>query len=253
MLLSEKVILVTGSAKGIGFECAKRYQEEGALLAMLDLDQRELETAVAALGAQHLGIVCDVSVEQQVAQAIQQTIQHFGRLDAVHNNAGIAQPSCMLHETTNAQWDHLFDVNLKSVLFTTRYAMDALRASRGSILNTSSLVGNIGQANHAAYVATKGAMSLLTKAMALDYAPWGIRVNAVAPAGVRTPMLEDWLDSQFNSQDIQRYLNEIHPLGYCPKGDVIADAAVFLLSDMARFITGTILPVSGGAELGYKR
>jgi NAD(P)-dependent dehydrogenase (short-subunit alcohol dehydrogenase family) len=253
MLLSGKVILVTGSAKGIGFECAKRYHQEGALLALLDVDQQELESAVHALGSKHIGVVCDVSEEPAVERAVQHTLSHFGRLDAVHNNAGIAQPSCMLHETTNEQWDNLFDVNLKSVLYTTRYAIESLKESKGSILNTSSLVGSIAQANHAAYVATKGAMSLLTKAMALDYAAFGVRVNAVAPAGVRTPMLEDWLESQFNSTDIQRYLNEIHPLGYCPKGDVIADAAVFLLSDMARFITGTVLPVSGGAELGYKR
>ena len=115
------------------------------------------------------------------------------------------------------------------------------------------MVGLIGQASHAAYAATKGAMIALTKCMALDYAPFGIRVNAVCPAGVWTPMLETWAAEQPDPASIHTYLDEIHALGYCPHGDVIGDAAVFLLSERARFITGCILPVSGGAELGYRR
>jgi meso-butanediol dehydrogenase/(S,S)-butanediol dehydrogenase/diacetyl reductase len=115
------------------------------------------------------------------------------------------------------------------------------------------MVGSIGQSLHAAYTATKGAINALTKSMALDYAAYGIRVNAVAPAGVWTPMLRNWAKEQPNTAEIETYLDQIHPLGYCPTGDVVADACVFLLSEKARFITGTILPVSGGAELGYKR
>jgi NAD(P)-dependent dehydrogenase (short-subunit alcohol dehydrogenase family) len=96
-------------------------------------------------------------------------------------------------------------------------------------------------------------MIALTKAMAVDYAPLGIRVNAVCPAGVWTPMLRQWAKEQPDPGGIQTYLDEIHALGYCPEGDVVADACVFLLSDKARFITGCILPVSGGAELGYRK
>jgi NAD(P)-dependent dehydrogenase (short-subunit alcohol dehydrogenase family) len=144
-------------------------------------------------------------------------------------------------------------VNLKSVYLTTRFAFNALSASKGCILNTASMVGLIGQASHAAYVATKGAMISLTKAMALDYAPLGIRVNAICPAGVWTPMLREWAGGQPDPRAIEDYLDRIHAMGYCPTPNVIADAAVFLLSDKARFITGCILPVSGGAELGYRR
>jgi len=115
------------------------------------------------------------------------------------------------------------------------------------------MVGLIGQQNHAAYVATKGGMISLTKAMAADYAQYGIRVNAVCPAGVWTPMLEHWCEEQPDPAGIRQYLDDIHLLGDCPHGDVIADAAVFLLSNKARFLTGCILPVSGGAELGYRR
>ena len=125
--------------------------------------------------------------------------------------------------------------------------------SKGAILNTASMVGLLGQQDHAAYVASKGGMISLTKAMAADYAKYQVRVNAVCLAGAWTPMLEQWALDQPNPAGIREYLDGIHLLGYCPRGDVIADAAVFLLSAKARFITGCILPVSGGAELGYRR
>ena len=115
------------------------------------------------------------------------------------------------------------------------------------------MVGELGQENHAAYVATKGAVIALTKAMALDYAPFGIRVNAICPAAVWTPLLREWVQEQPNPAGAEDFLNHIHALGYCPDGDVVADVAVFLLSDQARFMTGVALPVSGGAELGYRR
>jgi NAD(P)-dependent dehydrogenase (short-subunit alcohol dehydrogenase family) len=237
---------------GIGAECAKAYAKEGALLAIAALDQAAIETVIQEIGGAHLCLPCDVSDEVLVKDAIEQTIAHFGRIDAIHNNAGIAYPSKAIHETTTEEWDKLMNVNLKSVYLTTKYGFEALKASKGTILNTSSLVAEIGQELHAAYSATKGAMNTLTKSMALDYAKFGIRVNAVAPAGVWTPMLRDWSKEQPNSKEIENYLDKIHPLGYCPSGDVVADACVFLLSEKARFITGCILPISGGAELGYR-
>jgi NAD(P)-dependent dehydrogenase (short-subunit alcohol dehydrogenase family) len=237
---------------GIGAECAKAYAKEGALLAIAALDQAAIEAVIKEIGGAHLCLPCDVSDEVVTKDAIEQTIAHFGRIDAIHNNAGIAYPSKAIHETTTQEWDKLMNVNLKSVYLTTKYGFEALKASKGTILNTSSLVAEIGQELHAAYSATKGAMNTLTKSMALDYAKFGIRVNAVAPAGVWTPMLRDWSKEQPNSTEIENYLDKIHPLGYCPSGDVVADACVFLLSEKARFITGCILPISGGAELGYR-
>jgi len=190
--------------------------------------------------------------DDEVKMAVEKTLSRYGKLDAIHNNAGLATPSKPIHETTEAEWDALFDTNLRSVLHTTRFGFEALKASKGCILNTSSLVGVIGQGMHAAYTATKGGMNALTKSMALDYAKHGIRVNAVCPAGTWTPMLRKWCAEQPNPESIERYLDEIHPLGYCPDGDEIADPCVFLLSDKARFITGHILHVSGGAEIGYR-
>jgi meso-butanediol dehydrogenase/(S,S)-butanediol dehydrogenase/diacetyl reductase len=253
MSLRGQIIFLTGGSEGIGRQCAEAYSAEGAVVAIAARTADRVEAAVAELGPQHLGVVCDVSQADQVEAAIAKTLEKYGRLNAIHNNAGVVGPSKPLHETSPEEWDELFNINLKSVYLTAKYGFDALRQSRGSILNTSSLVGVIGQAAHAAYTATKGAMNTLTKSMALDYAQYGIRVNAVCPAGTWTPMLRQWASDQPNPQAVSDYLDAIHPLGKCPEGDVIADACVFLLSEKARFITGHIMHVSGGAELGYRR
>lgn len=251
--LTDKVIFITGGSDGIGYECAKAYVAEGAKVVVVGNNEHRVKEVVAELGQEHLGIFCDISVDSDVKQAIEKTLQQFERIDAIHNNAGIASPAKALHETTADEWDLLMNVNLKGIYHTVKYGFEALKQSRGCILNTSSLVGEIGQEIHAAYSATKGGVNALTKSMALDYAKHGIRVNAVSPAGVWTPMLRQWCSEQQDPKTIEKYLNDIHPLGYCPNADVIADACVFLLSEKARFITGTILPVSGGAELGYKK
>lgn len=252
-LLPDKVIFVTGGGQGIGHECAKAYAAEGAHVAVADINLQSAEETAAQLPGNAIALACDVGNAEAVEAAIKKTLSHYNRLDAVHNNAGIANPVKPLHKTTEKEWDDLNRVNLKSIYLTTRFAFEALKTARGSILNTASMVGLIGQAEHAAYVATKGGVIALTKAMALDYAPLGIRVNAICPAAVWTPLLRKWAQEQAGIAGIEHYLNDIHALGYCPEGDVIADAATFLLSNKARFITGCILPVSGGAELGYRR
>ena len=251
-LLQHKVILLTGGADGIGWECAKAYANAGATVCIADKNEAGKDRLNEFEG-NHLFIACDVTNEEEVSSCINMVLQKYSRLDVIHNNAGTAHPSKPLHTTTNAEWNTLMDVNLKSIFLTTRCGIEHLKNAKGCILNTSSLVGTIGQENHAAYVATKGAVNALTKAMALDYAADGIRVNAVSPAAVKTPMLEAWGKEQPNADAITQYLDNLQPLGKMPKGDVIADACVFLLSDAARFITGCILPVSGGAELGYRR
>ncbi|MBS1577284.1 MAG: SDR family oxidoreductase [Bacteroidetes bacterium] len=251
-MLRNKVILLTGGADGIGWECAKAYARNGATLCVVDLKNIDNPQAKELPGTGHLFLTGNVSNEADIKKAFAYTIEKLGRIDAIHNNAAIAHIALPLHETSDDNWQLMMDVNLKSILYTTRYGLEYLKKTKGNILNTSSMVGSIGQDNHAAYVATKGAVNALTKAMALDYASMGIRVNAICPAAVQTPAIEKWSKQQSNHDQIKKYLSNLHPLGYLPNGDVIADAAVFLLSDAARFITGCILPVSGGAELGYR-
>lgn len=252
--LENKVVFLTGGAAGIGRECAGAYLRAGARICVMDRDEPALEGLKAAFEDNPLTTFGgDVSKAADVMAAIAHTVATFGSLHVIHNNAGIASPSKPLHETSEDEWETLFTTNLKSVYHTTKYGITHLKETKGCILNTGSMVGELGQENHAAYVATKGGMNALTKAMALDYAPYGIRVNAVCPAGVWTPMLRKWAGEQPDPAKIEQYLDEIHPLGYCPEGHVIADVAVFLVSDAARFVTGCIMPVSGGAELGYKR
>lgn len=251
--LTGMVVVLTGGADGIGLDCASAYSREGAVVAIVDRDGEKAEEAASSLGSDCMAVQADVGDGPAVQKAISAVLARYGKIDALHNNAGIASPSKPLDQTTEHEWDELIRINLKSIFWTTRFAIDALVAAKGSVLHTASMVGLIGQDNHAAYVATKGAVVALTKAMALDYAAKGIRVNAICPAAVWTPMLERWCSEQPEPDRIRTYLDDIHPLGACPHGDVIADAAVFLLSRRARFITGCILPVSGGAELGYRR
>jgi NAD(P)-dependent dehydrogenase (short-subunit alcohol dehydrogenase family) len=253
MQLENKVVFITGAASGIGRECGLACAREGALVAIADIDLAQARKTAAEIGDAAIAIACDVSDAASVELAVATVIERFGRIDALHNNAGLSTPSKTLEETSEAEWDRIMSVNLKGVFWTTRAALPALKLRKGAILNTASMVGTIGQANHAAYVASKGALIALTKAMALDYARFGIRVNAISPAGVWTPMLEQWAAEQPDPGAIRNYLDRIHTLGYCPHGDVVAGAAVFLLSDQSRFITGCVLPVSGGAELGYRQ
>ena len=252
MILKNKIILITGGASGIGQACAMAYVQEGATVVVIDKDAAALQALKEQLNEPHSFLTADVTNGAAVQEAIAAILQKYGQLDAIHNNAGVASPSKPLHETTEAEWEQVMNVNARGIFYTTRYGIAALKASRGCILNTSSLVGEIGQENHAAYAGSKGAVNALTKAMALDYAADGIRVNAVAPAGVWTPMLRQWSKEQPDTTRIEQYLDNIHALGYCPEANEIAGVCAFLLSDKARFITGCIMPVSGGAELGYK-
>jgi NAD(P)-dependent dehydrogenase (short-subunit alcohol dehydrogenase family) len=242
-----------GAANGIGRECALAYAREGGRVIAADIDLQGAREVISESGTGGLALHCDAGEATSVESAIVESLRRFGRIDAIHNNAGVVGPARPLHECTEAEWDEVQRVNLKSVYLTARFGFEAVRAAKGTILNTASVVGVIGQDNHAAYVASKGGMIALTKAMALDYAPFGVRVNALCPAAVWTPMLRRWAEGLSDPAAIARFLDQLHPLGYCPEGDVIADAAVFLLSGKARFLTGCILPVTGGAELGYRR
>ncbi|GAA4307034.1 SDR family oxidoreductase [Mucilaginibacter gynuensis] len=252
-LLKDKVVFLTGGTEGIGFECAKVFRAAGAQLSIIANCHESIERANEKLnGDDVLYVKADVSKGDEIKNAIEKTVERFGKINVIHNNAGISDPSKPLHETTEEEWGRLFDVNVKGLYNTTRYGINELIKTKGNILSTSSITAEIGQDIHAAYTATKGAINSLTKSMSIDYAHLGIRVNAIAPAGVWTPMLRNWSSQQPDPSSIEKYLDNIHLLGYCPEADVIADACLFLISEQARFITGCIMPVSAGAELGYR-
>jgi meso-butanediol dehydrogenase/(S,S)-butanediol dehydrogenase/diacetyl reductase len=249
--LASKSALVTGGAAGIGGAIVRRFVAEGAQVLVGDRDQPRGEALCAELGGAAIFHGLDVSDATSFADAIAAAIRLCGRLDILVNNAGIALPAAAVQDTTLDQFEQLVDVNLRSVFLGCKLAYPHLKASRGCVLNISSMAGVTGQERHAIYAATKGAINALTKCAAVDWGRDGIRINALCPAGVWTDTLRAWMKAQSDSASIETYLGQIHALGYCPEPEAIASVAAFLCSDEARFITGCVMPVSGGSECGY--
>ncbi len=249
--LENKTALLTGGAAGIGEAIARHFVAEGARVLVGDLDQPRGEQLCRELAPAAVFQALNVADAAALAAAFDRIIQLWGRLDILVNNAGLALPAAAVQDTTLEQFETLVDVNLRSAFLGCKFAYPHLRASRGCVLSISSMAGVTGQDRHAAYGATKGGINALTKCTAVDWGPEGIRINALCPAGVRTETLQKWIQVQPNPQSIEAYLQRIHALGYCPEPSEIASVAAFLCSDEARFITGCILPVSGGSECGY--
>ena len=249
--LQDKVAVVTGGAAGIGAAIVRRFVAEGARVLVGDRDQPQGDALCSELGNATVFQGLDVADEVSFAKAIEQTIARWGRLDILVNNAGIALPATTVQDTTLDQFEQLVDVNLRSVFLGCKLAYPHLKIARGCVLTISSMAGVTGQERHAVYGATKGAVNALTKCAAVDWGRDGIRVNALCPAGVWTDSLRAWMKIQPDAAGIETYLRDIHALGYCPEPEEIASVAAFLCSDEAKFITGCLMPVSGGSECGY--
>lgn len=253
MLLNDKVCLITGGASGIGEVTARRFAAEGAIVAIVDIDAeggRRVADAIADEGGRASAVRADVSSEADVASAAAEILRTYGRIDVLLNNAATILPK-PLEEVSEEEWTRVIAINLKSVYLTIKHTIPALRRSKGNIVNMASLNGLVGQKQNAVYASTKGAVIAMTKALALDYAPDGVRVNCLCPAGVMTPLLEQWRLRQPDPEATTRLLADMHPLGRPATSEEIADAALYLASEGARFITGVALPVDGGASLGY--
>jgi NAD(P)-dependent dehydrogenase (short-subunit alcohol dehydrogenase family) len=246
-----KVAVVTGGAAGIGAAIVRRFVTEGARVLVGDRDQLNGAALCAELGGETVFHPVDVADPSSFARAIEKTMALWGRLDILVNNAAIAMPAATVQDTTLDEFEQLIAVNLRSVFLGCKLAYPHLKASRGCVLNLSSMAGVTGQERHAIYGATKGAINALTKCVAVDWGCEGIRINAVCPAGVRTEALREWMNAQADAAGIEKYLRQVHALGYCPEPEEVASVAAFLCSDEARFITGCIMPVSGGSECGY--
>ncbi|MFB5189148.1 SDR family NAD(P)-dependent oxidoreductase [Alicyclobacillus fastidiosus] len=251
--LEQRVALITGSGSGIGRAAAIMFAKEGAKVAVVDLDllaAQETARRITSGGGQAVAIRCDVSDAQDVESAVKQAVEHYGKMDILFNNAGVVLPK-YLEAVEEAEWDHLFDVNVKGCFLFVKYSLAHIRATKGTILNMGSMTGLAGQRKNPVYSATKGAVIALTRSLAVDLAPEGVRVNAICPAGVLTPLLENWFSQQANPDEFRRGQDLSHLLGRTATPDEIASVAVFLASDEASFITGQAIPVEGGATLGY--
>jgi len=240
MRFSNKVVLVTGAASGIGLGAALRFGAEGASVVLVDLDAAALPAASAQLRAQgafdSMELVCDVGDEQQVTDAVAQVMARFGRLDVLVNNAGLMtfQP---VEQLSGADWLHVLQVDLLGAFFFIKQAFLQMRAG-GAIVNVASVHALETEPNVAPYAAAKAALLSLTRSAALEGAPKGIRVNAILPGAIDTPML-------WTNPEVRSGVEQIDPAEVGKPRDVAA-AIAFLASDEAAFIRGASLLVDGG-------
>lgn len=239
MKLENKVAIVTGAASGIGLAIANLFVAEGAKVIYADLNDSGLKLDPARA----LFIKCDVSQAAEVNALVKAAVEKFGRLDIMINNAGIGSLGGVL-ETTDEVWNKTIGVNLSGVFYGTRAAGQAMKAAgvKGSIVNMSSILGTVGFPGALSYSASKGGVVQLTHAAALDLAPQGIRVNAIAPGFIATNMTKDIL----GNPDFQKMVAANTPLGYVGEPNDIAQAALYLASDDSKYVTGTVLHVDGG-------
>lgn len=240
--LDSKVAIVTGGSAGIGYATAAAFINEGARVVIADIDEAGGRAAVADFekaGGEAVFVRCDVADEDQVAQVVATAVGTYGGLDIVFNNAGIGLPG-LSHKVALDDWQKVIGINLNGVFLMAKHAIAHIKDNGGgSIVNTSSIMGTIAAAGASSYVATKHAVIGLTKALCVEYAADAIRVNAVCPGYVMTPMGESDLAADPS-------LPALHPLGRFAQPEEIAAAVVFLASDEASFITGSSLFVDGG-------
>ena len=237
-----KTAIVTGAASGIGLAIAEALAESGATVIVADLDKEKTEGAANSIGHGAVATTADVAKPEQVEAMIELAIEKTGRLDMLVNNAGIGGPMEPVGNYPLDGWQKVIDVNLNGVFYGMRYAIPKMKeAGGGAIVNISSILGSVGFANASPYVASKHALLGLTKNAALEHAADGIRVNAVGPAFIHTPLVDENLD-----EEMQKGLAGMHALGRLGDPPEVASLVVYLLSDQASFITGSYHLVDGG-------
>ena len=244
MRLENKVAFISGGARGMGEVMAKLFAQEGARVVIGDVLEDEgqrVEATINETGGECLFIRLDVTDEAQWQQAIASTVARFGKLDILINNAGIYRTR-RVEDTTSEEWDQVLAINGKGVFLGTKAAIPEMRkAGGGSIINLSSVAGLVGSTDSAAYNASKGAVRLLTKSTAIQYAKEGIRANSIHPGTIETPMTADLLSGDGRQDRMNRT-----PLGRLGRPEDVAYGALYLASDEASFVTGSELVIDGG-------
>ncbi|XVH33226.1 SDR family oxidoreductase (plasmid) [Haloferacaceae archaeon DSL9] len=247
MNLSDRSVIVTGAGSGMGKATAQRFAEAGAAVACVDIDADAASSTASEINRETesaLAITADVSDGDDVKSMIERTVDAFGGLDVLHNNAGIPQQATPVEAVTEDQWDRILSVNLKSAFLGVKHAVPSLREGGGVVLNTASTAAIRPRTGLSAYVASKGGMVALTKQLAYELAP-EIRVNAICPVATDTPMLSAFAGDDLSVSGMQ----ETIPLGRLARPNDVAAAAVFLASDDAAMVTGTALEVDGGRDI----
>ncbi|MEM8716245.1 MAG: SDR family oxidoreductase [Cyanobacteria bacterium P01_G01_bin.4] len=242
-----KVALVTGGGSGIGRATALRFAYEGASVVIANRNEKlgkETVNLILNGGGNASFYRTDVSQQDNVKALIDFAVKTYGGLHAAFNNAGADDPQAMTPDHTDATFDLMMNVNVKGVWYSMKYEIQHMLAhGGGTIVNTSSIAGLIGYPGHAPYAASKHAVLGLTKTAALEYAPQGIRINAVCPGATKTPLL-DGLSG--GDSETLKYIESLHPIGRLAAPEEIADAVVWLCSDDASFVVGQGIPVDGG-------
>jgi NAD(P)-dependent dehydrogenase (short-subunit alcohol dehydrogenase family) len=248
-----KVVLLTGGAHGIGRATAIRFAEAGASVTVCDVQEdkgQETVSLIERAGGRALFVRCNVTSAADCEAAVNKTVETFGGIDVLFNNAGITRRANVV-ETTEEEWDAVMAVNIKSMFLMSKYVVPQLiKRGGGAIVNTSSGWGIVGGANAVSYCASKGAVVLLTKAMACDHGKDNIRVNCVCPGDTDTPMLRN--EAKQLGLEEEALVNEGHlrPLGRVGQPEEIADAVLYLASDASSFVSGTSLVIDGGGLAG---
>jgi len=244
--LKGKIGIVTGAGSGIGRACAIALANEGARVALCGRRKDRIEEVGREIGDRAFAVAADVSRTSELHHLLDQTVSRFGGLNFLVNNAGILTVG-NAEQITEEQWDHLFNVNVRSVWLLSRGALPHMRkAGGGSIINIASTLGVVGARNRAAYCSSKGAVILLTKSMAVDHGHENIRVNAICPSFVETELTAALLAQVADPASVRRERTASHPIGRLGRPEDVAGLAVYLASDESSWTTGAALPVDGG-------